>query len=71
MSASSPIICSTSSAIAVVSAASAEEALERLEAEPVDLLFSDVVMPGLSGIELARLARERQSGPAGPARQRL
>jgi PAS domain S-box-containing protein len=43
----------------VVTAASAEEALERLEAEPVDLLFSDVVMPGLSGVELARLARER------------
>ncbi|MGZ8286444.1 MAG: PAS domain S-box protein [Allosphingosinicella sp.] len=43
----------------VVSAASGEEALERLEAEPVDILFSDVVMPGLSGVELARLARER------------
>jgi PAS domain S-box-containing protein len=43
----------------VVSAASAEEALERLEAGSVDLLFSDVVMPGMSGIELARLARER------------
>jgi PAS domain S-box-containing protein len=42
----------------VVPAASADEALERLAAEPVDLLFSDVVMPGLSGIELARLARE-------------
>jgi PAS domain S-box-containing protein len=43
----------------VVSAASAEEALERLEEGPVDILFSDVVMPGLSGIELARLARQR------------
>jgi PAS domain S-box-containing protein len=43
----------------VVSAASAEEALERLEAEAFDILFSDVVMPGLSGIELARLARQR------------
>jgi CheY-like chemotaxis protein len=43
----------------VVTAASAEEALERLGTEPVDLLFSDVVMPGLSGVELARLARER------------
>jgi PAS domain S-box-containing protein len=42
----------------VVSAASGEEALERLQAEPVDILFSDVVMPGLSGIELARLARK-------------
>jgi PAS domain S-box-containing protein len=43
----------------VVTASSAEEALERLEVEPVDILFSDVVMPGLSGIELGRLARER------------
>ncbi|HEU0097303.1 MAG TPA: PAS domain S-box protein [Allosphingosinicella sp.] len=43
----------------VVSAASGEEALERLETETVDILFSDVVMPGLSGIELARLARQR------------
>ena len=46
----------------VVSAASGEEALERLEVDPVDLLFSDVVMPGLSGIELARLARQRDPG---------
>jgi PAS domain S-box-containing protein len=43
----------------VISAASGEEALERLEAGSVDILFSDVVMPGLSGIELARLARKR------------
>ncbi|HYJ83389.1 MAG TPA: PAS domain S-box protein [Allosphingosinicella sp.] len=41
----------------VLSAASGEEALELLEAESVDILFTDVVMPGLSGIELARLAR--------------
>jgi PAS domain S-box-containing protein len=43
----------------VISASSAEEALGLLEAEPVDLLFSDVVMPGRSGLELARLARQR------------
>ena len=41
----------------VLSAGSAEEALEVLGREPVDLLFSDVVMPGLSGLELARVAR--------------
>ncbi|HYG49002.1 MAG TPA: PAS domain S-box protein [Allosphingosinicella sp.] len=45
----------------VVSAASAEEALELLETERVDLLFSDVVMPGRSGVELARLARQGNS----------
>jgi CheY-like chemotaxis protein len=43
----------------VVAASSGEEALERLEGQPVDILFSDVVMPGLSGIELGRLARAR------------
>jgi PAS domain S-box-containing protein len=43
----------------VVTASSGEEALERLETEAVDILFSDVVMPGLSGIELGRLARQR------------
>jgi PAS domain S-box-containing protein len=44
----------------VTSAASAEEAMERLEAQPVDFLFSDVVMPGKSGVELARAARAAQ-----------
>jgi PAS domain S-box-containing protein len=44
----------------VVSAASGEEALESLEAETVDILFSDVVMPGLSGVELARRARQHR-----------
>jgi PAS domain S-box-containing protein len=40
-----------------IGAASAEEALVLLETESVDLIFSDVVMPGRSGIELARLVR--------------
>jgi CheY-like chemotaxis protein len=44
----------------VLSAACAEEALEVLGTEAVDLLFSDVVMPGLSGVELARLARKQR-----------
>ena len=43
----------------VVSAASGEEALELLGREEVDVLFTDVVMPGISGLELARLARRR------------
>lgn len=43
----------------VIDAESAERALEVLNVEPVDLVFSDVVMPGQSGIELARIVRER------------
>jgi PAS domain S-box-containing protein len=45
----------------VAAAASGEEALERLDEGDIDILFSDVVMPGLSGLELARLARQRRS----------
>ncbi|PZU59875.1 MAG: histidine kinase [Sphingobium sp.] len=40
--------------------ASALRLLERQEA-PIDLLFTDVVMPGMTGRELADAARERQS----------
>lgn len=43
----------------VISAASAEEALPILRTEPIDLLFSDVVMPGMSGVELAKAARAK------------
>ena len=47
---------------AVVGAASADEALERLEQEPFDIVFSDVVMPDRSGLELARIVAERRPG---------
>lgn len=43
----------------VLAATDAEEALRLLEKERFDLVFSDVIMPGLSGIELARLVHER------------
>ena len=46
----------------VIAAADGKEALELLETKPVDLLFSDVVMPGISGIELARQARRLKPG---------
>jgi PAS domain S-box-containing protein len=43
----------------VVSASCGEEALRILDTEQVDLLLTDVVMPGMSGIELANAVRER------------
>src|SRR3954470_10298230 len=45
----------------VRSAASASEALRALELEPVDVVFCDIKMPGLDGLDLARvLARFAQ-----------
>ncbi|HYG30895.1 MAG TPA: PAS domain S-box protein [Allosphingosinicella sp.] len=43
----------------VVGAACADEALAALERDPVDIVFSDVVMPDRSGVELARIVGER------------
>jgi CheY-like chemotaxis protein len=43
----------------VLSAASAEEALAHLDKETVDFLFTDVVMPGMSGLQLASQVRTR------------
>ncbi|MDX1393776.1 MAG: sigma-54 dependent transcriptional regulator [Gemmatimonadota bacterium] len=43
----------------VRTAASAEEALGRLGARPADVVLSDLKMPGMDGIELLKLVRER------------
>ena len=44
-------------------AANAVEALARLEsAPPFDIVFSDVVMPGIGGVELARMIQRRWPG---------
>jgi CheY-like chemotaxis protein len=44
---------------AVETAASGEDALVRLEASRFDLLITDNLMPGMSGIELAEATRAR------------
>ncbi len=43
----------------VHAAASTEEAEARLRAEPYDLVITDLVMPGRSGLELIRIVREQ------------
>jgi DNA-binding LytR/AlgR family response regulator len=45
-------------------AASGEEALHALATEPYDAVFLDVRMPGLDGVELARVLRRFASPPA-------
>ncbi len=47
------------SGFAVVPASSATEALDILKAQAVDLVLTDLLMPGLSGLELARKIKER------------
>jgi len=42
----------------VISFANGREAYERLQREPFTLLLTDIVMPQMDGIELARLASE-------------
>jgi len=43
----------------VLCASSGHEALSLLEKQPVDLVVSDLVMPGMDGIQLMRAAKER------------
>ena len=48
---------------AVTSAASGDEALQFLYSEEAcDLVFADIVLPGMSGIELARRTRDARPG---------
>ena len=44
----------------VTLARSGEEALEISRANRFDIVFSDVVMPGMGGLKLARILREEQ-----------
>jgi CheY-like chemotaxis protein len=47
------------SGFAVIPAASATEALDILNGQAVDLVLTDLLMPGLNGLELARKIKER------------
>ena len=49
----------TEKAFRVKSAESATQALEMLAEEPIDLILSDVRMPGMSGLDLLRHLKER------------
>src|SRR5205823_1556058 len=49
---------------AVTAAPTAEEALDRIEADAFDLVVSDIKMPGLSGLDLRRAVKAKQ--PATP-----
>jgi DNA-binding NtrC family response regulator len=46
----------------VEAAGSAEEALARLEGEAFDVILTDIILPGIDGIELLGKARERSPG---------
>lgn len=43
----------------VITASSGTEALAILERQPVDLVLTDLLMPGLSGMDLARETKQR------------
>jgi two-component system sensor histidine kinase BarA len=50
----------------VESAASGEEALQRLQTEPFDFVLMDLYMPGMGGVEAARQIRATTSAAALP-----
>src|SRR3989344_5944278 len=45
---------------AVITAANGEEALKKLSAEAYDVVFTDIKMPGMSGIEVAKRVKASQ-----------
>ena len=45
---------------AVITASNGQEALSKLEAEDYDVVFADIKMPGMSGLEMAERVKERR-----------
>jgi len=45
---------------AVITAASGQEALSKLETEDYDVVYADIKMPGMSGLEMAERVKERR-----------
>jgi CheY-like chemotaxis protein len=45
---------------AVITASNGQEALGKLEAEDYDVIFADIKMPGMSGLEMAERVKERR-----------
>ena len=45
---------------AVITASNGQEALTKLEAEDYDVVFTDIKMPGMSGLEMAERVKERR-----------
>ena len=54
----------------VLEAASGSEALDQIEHEPPELVFLDIKMPGMDGLEVLEEVRERDHRPAGRDDQR-
>ena len=45
---------------AVITAGDAQEALSKLDAEDYDVVFTDIKMPGMSGLEMAEQVKQRR-----------
>lgn len=45
---------------AVITASSGQEALDKLEAEDYDVVYTDIKMPGMSGLEMAERVKARR-----------
>ena len=45
---------------AVITASNGQEALNKLEAEDYDVVFTDIKMPGMSGLDMAERVKQRQ-----------